>query len=453
MAAAFGSSEWRNSRQLLDPREGAKGHPDPNDLRSPAQRDRDRVLYSPFFMRLSGVTQIVGIYERRQFHNRMTHSLKVAQVGRRIAETLKESAQGSDQEGDGGLDPDVVEAACLVHDLGHPPFGHVAEHELNRLLTGNSLEGFEGNAQSFRIVTKLSFRKLNEPGLNLTRATLNATLKYPWLRGQHPSPTYEGKWGAYESEKAAFDYARESAQPKRRTLEATLMDLADDITYAVHDLEDFYRAGLVPLDRLRVDGRESRDFIDQTARYLEGRGQKGEEFRKAFERLRSSFPVDMYTGSPADRIALHGWASAMIGYFTAAVGQASGWSVPEDYLYEIQALKQITWHFVINSPALATLHRGQAEIISGLFSRLTDWAEQAWGKPHELRQLPVGLRHLLVAARDVGESHKQAADRTGLVGRAVADFIASLGENQAIDLHERLTGRSTSQALESWLGA
>lgn len=128
-----------------------------SDPRSAFQRDRDRVLYSPEFRRLSGVTQVASAGEGDVFHNRLTHSLKVAQVGRRLAERLQKDCASEELHAWGGLDPDVVETAGLAHDLGHPPFGHDGEEEICKSVEANNDEnGFEGNAQSFRIVTRLA---------------------------------------------------------------------------------------------------------------------------------------------------------------------------------------------------------------------------------------------------------------------------------------------------------
>ena len=194
------------------------------------------------------------------FHNRLTHSLKVAQLGRRMAERLLKE-HPSKIEALGGLDPDVVETGGLAHDLGHPPFGHDGEEVLCQLVDNGALDGedgtadgFEGNAQSFRIATRLASHVDNHrdgeaelpgnSGLNLTRATLNTTLKYPWLRGE--SGKQRRKWGAYRADRDRFEWARAGWCGKGLSLESALMDWADDVTYAVHDLEDFYRAGLIP---------------------------------------------------------------------------------------------------------------------------------------------------------------------------------------------------------------
>jgi dGTPase len=189
-------------------------------------------LYSSALRRLAEVTQVVSADSGYVFHNRLTHSLQVAQVGRRLAEKLlKRLPQIAGEMQFEGLDPDVVEAACLAHDLGHPPFGHIAEKELDIL--AKNYGGFEGNAQSFRILTKLAFRSADYRGLDLTRATLAAVLKYPWLKGENPQNL--DKFGAYESERKDFEFARE-LYPNRfaQTIEAALMDWADDITYSIH---------------------------------------------------------------------------------------------------------------------------------------------------------------------------------------------------------------------------
>jgi len=171
-----------------------------SDQRGAGQRDRDRILYSSAFKRLNGVTQVVAASEGTIFHNRLTHSLKVAQLGRRLAEhLLDQKGEREKAEAWGGLDPEVVDAAGLAHDLGHPPFGHIAEKALDDLVTNPSSaglgdiprnpDGFEGNAQTFRILTWLSaHHETKYPGLNLTRATLDATLKYPWPRNLQGSP-------------------------------------------------------------------------------------------------------------------------------------------------------------------------------------------------------------------------------------------------------------------------
>src|ERR687894_421729 len=235
----------------------------PGDLAlSPFRVGRDRVVRRPFFISPGGAGLLV--------HNRLTHSLKVAQVARVIAERLT-AAEADVLEKLGGCDPDVVEAAALAHDLGHPPFGHLGERVLDHLARHRLglADGFEGNAQSYRIVTSTEIRGDATIGLNLTAATRAAILKYPWTRRSHPSPPPrfmdpaprgaaappddpDGgslKFGAYSTEVDDMLQARAPFTGRiadwQQTVEASVMDTADDIAYAIHDLEDVHRVGVL----------------------------------------------------------------------------------------------------------------------------------------------------------------------------------------------------------------
>jgi dGTPase len=201
-----------------------------------------------FFIRLRPpLTQVVRAGEADVFHTRQQHTIKVAQVGRPLAQNcIKKQPSLAHAL---GIDPEVVEAACLAHDLGHPPFGHVGENILHVEVARHDADGFEGNAQSFRIITKLAVRFDECAGLDLTRATLAACLKYPWFR-KPGSPDRSKKWGAYKSEQDDFKFARELFNHSGKTAEAELMDWADDIAYSVHDLEDFHRCGVLPWHRI-----------------------------------------------------------------------------------------------------------------------------------------------------------------------------------------------------------
>jgi dGTPase len=161
------------------------------EQRSPFARDRDCLRHSPALQRLRGITQVMAAGAPGQFQNRLTHSLAVARIGHTIAERLLASPESERAAmGAGGLDPLVVEAACLAHDLGHPPFGHVGEAELDRLLTQAGVpDGFEANAQAFRVVRALGDGSPETPDFDLTRATTAAMLKYPWRRRSWIGPT------------------------------------------------------------------------------------------------------------------------------------------------------------------------------------------------------------------------------------------------------------------------
>lgn len=419
------------------------------DNRSPFQRDRDRILYTSAFRRLAGVTQVFSADEGHVFHNRLTHSLEVAQVARRIAERLL--GDGCDEaEKLGGLDPDVVEAAALAHDLGHPPFGHTAEEELDELVRQAGIpDGFEGNPQSFRIVTKLALRSPYHEGLDLTRATLNAILKYPWFR--EGTGTRYRKRGAYRSEQTEFGFARALVPPgdERKSLEAEIMDWADDVTYAVHDVADFFRAGLVPLDRLCSDNDDSerRRFFDGVfARHRQPEDSLGHpraELEQAFEDLVAFIPVDeIHLGTKKHRAALRSTTAGLIATYVRAVqldaSAIEGGSrlriEPAKHKKEVIMLKELTWHYVILNPSLASKQFGQRRIIRDLFNIFHSAARS----PKDQTVFPFAYRELIQAAGGSGAE----------VTRLVTDMIAGMTEQQAASLHRRVTGTSLGSALD-----
>lgn len=310
-----------SSHLTVNSRKARFRNPTSSDIRTAFQRDRDRVLYSSEFRRLSGVTQVVSASEGDYFHNRLTHSLKVAQVGRRLAERLLEETSYEWIEARGGLDPDVVETAGLAHDLGHPPFGHDGEEVLCQAVEEqNHIGGFEGNAQAFRIVTRLATHKDNDQdddsGLNLSRATLNAILKYPWIRGE--SGYRHKKWGVYGIDKDRFDWVTKYNQHSDcRVLEAEIMDWADDVTYAVHDLEDFYRAGMVPVHLLLLTVERER-FINAIGQKNPHLGQQGDLEHTLQTVLGIMGLLDApYDGGRQQQIIMNGATSALITQFIA----------------------------------------------------------------------------------------------------------------------------------------
>ena len=412
------------------------------DQRGPFQRDRDRIIYTSAFRRLAWVTQVVSAEEGEPFHNRLTHTLEVAQIGRRLAEKLR-ADQPDEADSVGGVDPEVVEAAALAHDLGHPPFGHAAERELDRLMREAEIpDGFEGNPQSFRVVAKLAIRDRESPGLNLTRATLDAILKYPWFRQTTP-PERNRKWGAYNSERKEFEWVR-GPEPRdfRKSAEAEIMDFADDIAYAVHDVEDFYRTGLIPLDRLVKDDDEVDKFLDGTFSNLESNGRSApfgkDECKSAFKEILESTPViDPYSGTGEQRARLRSLTAGLIGrYVNALKLQVPGASIErrvhiEEWVeIELFVFKQLTWYYVINNSALASQQFGQRRIIGQLFEIFSGAAEEKM-----LDIFPASYRdRMQEMIRDGRYDSKE--ERV----RVVADLIAGMTEHQAVSMYQRLTG-------------
>jgi dGTPase len=268
--------------------------------RSDFERDRARVLHSAALRRLAAKTQVVRATSADFPRTRLTHSLECAQIGRELGQEI-------------GCDPDLVDAACLAHDIGHSPFGHNGEAALNELAA--AIGGFEGNAQTLRLLTRLE-PKTEGAGLNLTRATLDATLKYPWF-GEPGT-----KFGVYAEDAEVFGWIRQGAPDRRPCLEAQVMDWADDVAYSVHDMEDGFHAGLITFKNLKSE--TERAEVSRTAiAYCPG-GVTEAELTEILDALLALdiWPAS-YDGAPGTVAALKNLTSELIGRFCVAAQQAT----------------------------------------------------------------------------------------------------------------------------------
>jgi dGTPase len=268
--------------------------------RSDFERDRARVLHSAALRRLAAKTQVVRATSADFPRTRLTHSLECAQIGRELGQEI-------------GCDPDLVDAACLAHDIGHSPFGHNGESALNEL--AGAIGGFEGNAQTLRLLTRLE-PKTEGAGLNLTRATLDATLKYPWF-GEPGT-----KFGAYAEDAEVFGWIRQGAPDRRPCLEAQVMDWADDVAYSVHDMEDGFHAGLITFKNLK--SQTERAEVSRIAIAYCPAGVTEAELTEILEALLALdiWPAS-YDGGPATVAALKNLTSELIGRFCVAAQQAT----------------------------------------------------------------------------------------------------------------------------------
>jgi dGTPase len=397
--------------------------------RTPFERDRARVVHAAASRRLAAKTQVMGPQTDDFVRNRLTHSLEVAQVARDLSRAL-------------GSQPDIAETAALAHDLGHPPFGHNGERVLAEL--GESCGGFEGNAQTLRLLTRLEAKTVDPSGtpvgLNLTRATLDACTKYPWPRaaadapvGAHAdgSPRFVVKFGVYDDDRAVFDWMRRGADGRRRCLEAQVMDLADDVAYSVHDVEDGVVAGRVELTRL------DEPAVWQTVRdwYLPDAGD--DELAATLARLRSvgGWPTAAYDGSRRALGALKNLTSDLIGRFCGAVQAATFAAgpgpfvryaadlvVPDATRLEIAVLKGVAAHYVMQADdRLATLER-QRQLVAELVAVLADRGPDALDRPF-------------------ADDWRAASDDAGRL-RVVVDQVASLTDASAVAWHARLCRRT-----------
>jgi dGTPase len=391
-----------------------RAEPPSSSDRGAFARDRARVLHSGAFRRLAGKTQVVepggagtdwpGAVPR----TRLTHSLECAQVGRELGAAL-------------GCDADLVDAACLAHDLGHPPFGHNGERALDAV--SQACGGFEGNAQSLRVLTRLEV-KHEGAGLNLTRAALDAATKYPWARDGR------AKFGAYDDDIPVFGWLRDGVEGEQRCLETQVMDWADDVAYSVHDLEDGIAAGMVPVARLR-DPAE-RDALCAVAAeiYVD---EPADALREVFDDLLAltAWPAT-YAGTARDQAALKATTSALIGRFCGAAMAATRAThgdgplrryaadlvVPRTTRAECALLKAVAARWVMDRPGVHDVQARERELITALVALLADRA-------------PEGLE----PAR--GDDWSAAGDDAGRL-RAVVDQVASLTDVAAAALHARL---------------
>jgi dGTPase len=380
-------------------------------------RDRARVLHSAALRRLAAKTQVVTAGSDDFVRNRLTHSLEVAQIGRELASTL-------------GCDPDIVDAACLAHDLGHPPFGHNGERALAELAAG--IGGFEGNAQTLRLLTRLESKTFDpvgrSVGLNLSRATLDAATKYPW-----PRRDGEGKFGVYDDDAEVFEWLRQGVEAgERRCLEAQVMDFADDVAYSVHDVEDGIVAHSIDLQHVHAE----RAPYWETVRRVYLPEATDADLDEGWRRLTSLayWPSASFDDSRRALGGLKDMTSQLIGRFCTAAEQATharfGRSrliryeadlvVPDGVRTEIALLKGIGMFHVLDSPELQARRAIQRELLTELVEALAKTAPQTLDPAF---------------AADFTQAPDDAARL-----RVIIDQVASLTDPSAHALHARLVG-------------
>jgi len=459
---------------------------DPSDYRHPFERDFDRLVHTGAFRRLQGTTGVVAAGEADHFRTRLTHTLEVAQLARRLGDRLGASAH-------------ACEAAAIMHDFGHAPFGHVGEEALCAAIDAAAVQwdldpdevgGYEGNAQTFRLVTSRLTGHSDLPGLNLTRATLDAALKYPWARGE----VSRSKWCFYPSEADEAARIREGVPEERRhqrSVEAQVMDWADDVAYAVHDIEDFTLAGAIPLAQLTqsssarervaaqlIERRERRGKLAE-AREAAGSGtrprgsadaaagagseaallgrfpyelprytaqQLADTFERMFADPTGAFAgfrhlTGEYDGSVEYRRALRSMRTALIGDLIHAAHPSDPDAPFRRHLNDLEiplearlvddVLRDLLWLFVIEHPRMATYQHGQRRVVTDLFELHVEAVETGDAAIFP-RDVQPELTALLEGTQDDGT-------RTGVL-RLVADHVGQLTDAGAAKLHRRLTG-------------
>lgn len=380
------------------------------DLRSEFERDRARIIHSAAFRRLQGKTQVFGVYEGDFFRTRLTHSLEVAQIAKGIALTV-------------GADTDLVEAVCLAHDLGHPPFGHTGEYVLHELMRDHG--GFEGNAQTFRILTRLERKHSTYEGLNLTYQTLDGVLKYKTCIDAAAIAAAPGRpvKGYYSDDQALVEtIMRVTGTGYERSVECQIMDVADDIAYSVHDLEDSLKAGVISLVdfhrpphprivrlvnehltplRLKVSAAQVQKELEAIADRL------AELERTAHRAARKMLTRDL----------IHEFASAV------TISPDGRIAVDSPTRVRIEVLKAFESYKVIHNPRVTTLGYKGKEVLRRLFAALDQGRES------------IGL-----FPEDHGEDYERAlldGDETARK-RVICDFLSGMTDSYAMRFYCRL---------------
>jgi dGTPase len=382
--------------------------------RTEFMRDRARVIHSAALRRLAAKTQVAVPWENDFQRTRLSHSLECAQIGRELGESL-------------GADPDLLDTACLSHDMGHPPFGHNGEEALAD--AAQSCGGFEGNAQSFRLLTRIEAKTVDKNGkslgLNLTRASLDAATKYPWARSENPR-----KFGVYDDDVEIFQWVRQGAPAGRKCIEAQIMDWSDDCAYSVHDLEDAIFAGQLSVKTFDTD------FDTLYAEMIEFYGSDAtkEEAAAALSRLQklSCWPLD-FDRTHRSLARLKDTTSQLIGRFVLSAeletrkvhgdGPLTRYSanleIPREQKIEVDFLKSVAGHYLISAAASQERYAKQQVVIHELVEMLFEAA------PAELD--PIFKEDWKLAQND--------SQRL----RIVIDQIASLTDPGAYALHAHLS--------------
>jgi len=420
--------------------------------RSAVSKDRDRVIHCGAFRRLQRKSQIVGVQSSDFFRTRLTHTVECAQIGRGIA---LRSLQSGDRL-DGVVEepkhlPDLIEAACLAHDLGHPPFGHNGEKALQSMMYKHARRSFEGNAQSFRIVTNLE-PKVQAAGrwcgLDLTRTTLKAILKYPWDENDERAKKKD-KFCLYDEpdDRAVFDWLFEGEKPDR-TIATDILETADDIAYAVHDFEDGVWSGMIPLFRLYDTTKtDARDLLIKKVEELDARDGDnlftGVDFDSLFDQLLPDPESDPWATVPFDRsrdarAGLKNFSAGLIGEFIRAVTPEDSFEAPQGNVKRrLRLLTGMARVWMIESATQETLRFGQRRLVEDLF-------EGYWANPGMLQ------RETWARVGDPTQSDRDlSGDKSAKVkpedlkvwqgkARVICDHVAGMTDLYALHMHSEM---------------
>ena len=402
------------------------GAGDGGDYRSPFQIDRDRVLHTPTFRRLQNKTQVFWSGEYDFYRTRLTHSLEVAQIGKSISQWLKSRPDGPLAE-DFFIDPDLVEAVCLSHDLGHPPFGHAGERTLNHLMRGHG--GFEGNAQTLRLLTERIF-SAKRTGMDPTRAFLDGILKYKSLWSELKTITGEvpEHHFIYDDQQAHLDWAMGGndfpleltpgpVRDKFKSIECQVMDWADDTAYSLNDLSDSVRAGFLNIERIEAWAEKRGHGI--------GEGTPLGDLMKAVRRRR----VDPFVGKRIGRYIQSTHLETDVNFLSGATNRYHyRLVIDEDVKAESSLFKKLAFEVVFLSPQLKQLEHKGSRMLRQMWEVLGErYISGGTIDGQDFQLLPADSAAEIAAAPD-------EANRA----RLVCDFLAGMTDGYAARTYKRL---------------
>ncbi len=406
--------------------ERRSGVSDDSDYRTPFQIDRDRVLHTPTFRRLQNKTQVFWSGEYDFYRTRLTHSLEVAQIGKSISYWLK-SRSGGPLGDDFFIDPDLVEAVCLSHDLGHPPFGHAGERTLNHLMREHG--GFEGNAQTLRLLTERIF-SAKRSGMDPTRAFLDGVLKYKSLWTEMKSVTGEAPENhfIYDSQHEYLDWAMGgndfplelnpgATRDKFKSIECQIMDWADDTAYSLNDLSDSVRAGFLNIEKIEAWAEKCSEAT--------GEGTPLGDLMKSIRRKR----VDPFVGKRIGRYIQSTWLEMDLNFLSSSTNRYRyRLAIDESVKAESALFKRLAFEVVFLSPQLKQLEHKGSRMLRQLWEVLGErYIAQGTIDGQDFQLLPADTAAEIASAPDEPAR-----------ARLVCDFLAGMTDGYAARTYKRL---------------
>jgi len=448
------------------------------DARNAYRRDAARLIHSPCFRRLQGKAQLFPSDENDFFRNRLTHSLEVAQIATGIALNLNSRERELKRA---PIDVDLVHFSALAHDLGHPPFGHDGERVLDDVMKLHG--GFEGNAQTIRILTRLEKKEIEtlpivnkgkdtRTGLNLTYRSIASVLKYDNVIPVRRASTSNVEKGYYQTEASLVAEIRSKISPgcrpgKFKTIECSIMDVADDIAYSTYDLEDAFKAGfLSPISMAAADNRLKQRIADVVNKKMYANYPKALCDSEALtidgvDRIVLSMMKELFQPSEElfNRMQKTNMSNEELSYALSAEVSAASTTLQEEGRYRNEFTSRLVYAFMSNiefkwnaqTPTLSSVGLSlgtfqaievlkrfayEALVMSNRFKMADRRGREIIEHIFKTLSQPGGEKLL---PQDIRSTY-EASNKKGWRLRTVCDFISSMTDRYCVEFYSRLTG-------------